>query len=127
MTADAFASALPDGDKLVAVSIAFFAFSTLLGWSYYGERCMERLVGAGGVIPYRMVFTCVVFIGAITELEMVWNFADVMNGLMAIPNLIGLLVLSGLIVRETNRYLSNDPKLTANAAQVEEFMAVSER
>ena len=127
MTADAFASALPDGDKLVAVSIAFFAFSTLLGWSYYGERCMERLVGAGGVIPYRMVFTCVVFIGAITELEMVWNFADVMNGLMAIPNLIGLLVLSGLIVRETNRYLSNDPKLTANAAQVEEFMAASER
>lgn len=122
MTADAFAEAMPYGDKLVAVAIAFFAFSTILGWSYYGERCVERLVGAGGVIPYRMVFTCVVFVGAVTELEVVWNFADVMNGLMAIPNLIGLLVLSGLIVRETRYYLDNDPTLTATAAQVDEFM-----
>ncbi len=127
MTADAFAGAMPDGDKLVAVSIAFFAFSTILGWSYYGERCMERLVGTRGVIPYRMVFTCVVFIGAVTELEVVWNFADVMNGLMAIPNLIGLLLLSGLIVRETRRYLDNDPRLTATAAQVEEFMETGRR
>ena len=127
MTADAFAAAIPEGDKLVAVSIAFFAFSTILGWSYYGERCMERLVGARGVIPYRLVFTCVVFVGAVTELKVVWNFADVMNGLMAIPNLIGLLVLSGLIARETKRYLDNDPKLTANAAQVEEFMVAGKR
>ncbi|OAH58052.1 sodium:alanine symporter [Dietzia cinnamea] len=127
MTADAFASAIPDGDKLVAVSIAFFAFSTILGWSYYGERCMERLVGARGVIPYRMVFTCVVFIGAVTELEVVWNFADVMNGLMAIPNLIGLLVLSGLIVRETRHYLDNDPRLDATASQVDEFMGARTR
>lgn len=122
MTADAFAEAMPYGDKLVSVAIAFFAFSTILGWSYYGERCVERLVGAGGVIPYRMIFTCVVFVGAVVELEVVWNFADVMNGLMAIPNLIGLLVLSGLIVRETKHYLDNDPTLTATAAQVEEFM-----
>ena len=127
MTADAFASAIPEGDKLVAVSIAFFAFSTILGWSYYGERCMERLVGARGVIPYRMVFTCVVFIGAVTELEVVWNFADVMNGLMAIPNLIGLLVLSGLIVRETRHYLDNDPRLDATSSQVEEFMGARAR
>ena len=127
LTADAFASAIPEGDKLVAVSIAFFAFSTILGWSYYGERCMERLVGARGVIPYRMVFTCVVFIGAVTELEVVWNFADVMNGLMAIPNLIGLLVLSGLIVRETRHYLDNDPRLDATASQVEEFMGARTR
>ncbi len=122
MTATAFGEAMPYGDKLVAVSIAFFAFSTILGWSYYGERCAERLVGSGGVIPYRMIFTCIVFLGAVTELKVVWNFADVMNGLMAIPNLIGLLVLSGLIVRETRRYLDNDPGLTATSAQVEEFM-----
>ena len=127
MTADAFAEAIPYGDKLVAVSIAFFAFSTILGWSYYGERCMERLVGVRGVIPYRMVFTCVVFIGAVTELEVVWNFADVMNGLMAIPNLIGLLALSGLIARETRHYLKNDPGLTATASQVEEFMGAGRR
>lgn len=122
MTADAFAQAMPYGDKLVAVSIAFFAFSTILGWSYYGERCMERLVGARGVIPYRAIFTCVVFVGAVTELEVVWNFADVMNGLMALPNLIGLLALSGLIARETRKYLDNDPKLTATSDQVAEFM-----
>ena len=122
MTADAFASAMPYGDKLVAVSIVFFAFSTILGWSYYGERCTERLVGRGGVIPYRMIFTCVVFVGAVTELEVVWNFADVMNGLMAIPNLIGLLVLSGLVVRETRHYLDNDPALVATRSQVEQFM-----
>ena len=127
MTADAFAEAMPYGDKLVAVSIAFFAFSTILGWSYYGERCVERLAGARGVIPYRMVFTCVVFVGAVTELETVWNFADVMNGLMAIPNLIGLLVLSGLIARETRHYLDNDPSLKATAAQVEEFMGARQR
>lgn len=127
MTADAFAQAIPEGDKLVAVSIAFFAFSTILGWSYFGERCVERLVGAGGVIPYRMIFTCVVFVGAVTELEVVWNFADVMNGLMAIPNLIGLLVLSGLIVRETRHYLDNDPRLTATASQVKEFMGAGQR
>ena len=122
MTAEAFAEAMPYGDKLVAVSIAFFAFSTILGWSYYGERCAERLVGRIGVMPYRMIFTCVVFVGAVTELEVVWNFADVMNGLMALPNLIGLLVLSGLIVRETRHYLDNDPKLEATTAQIDEFM-----
>jgi AGCS family alanine or glycine:cation symporter len=88
---------------------------------------MERLVGARGVIPYRMVFTCVVFVGAVTELEVVWNFADVMNGLMAIPNLIGLLVLSGLIVRETRHYLDNDPGLTATASQVKEFTGAGQR
>lgn len=127
MTADAFAAAMPYGDKLVAVSIAFFAFSTILGWSYYGERCAERLAGRHAVVPYRLIFTCVVFIGAVTELEVVWNFADVMNGLMAIPNLIGLLVLSGLIARETRHYLDNDPKLEATHAQVEEFMTARTR
>ncbi|HHX86043.1 MAG TPA: alanine:cation symporter family protein [Actinomycetales bacterium] len=127
MTAEAFQTAIPFGDKLVAVSIAFFAFSTILGWSYYGERCAERLVGRVGVLPYRMIFTCVVFVGAVTELEVVWNFSDVMNGLMAIPNLIGLLVLSGLVARETRHYLNNDPKLEATSAQVEEFMGAGRR
>ncbi|MFL0578137.1 alanine/glycine:cation symporter family protein [Dietzia sp. 179-F 9C3 NHS] len=127
MTAEAFQTAIPFGDKLVAVSIAFFAFSTILGWSYYGERCAERLVGRVGVLPYRMIFTCVVFVGAVTELEVVWNFSDVMNGLMAIPNLIGLLVLSGLVARETRHYLNNDPKLEATSAQVDQFMGAGRR
>ena len=125
MTATAFGEAIPGGfgDKIVAISVAFFAFSTILGWSYYGERCMERLFGRGGVMPYRVAFTLVVFVGAVTELKVVWNFSDMMNGLMALPNLIGLLALSGLVARETRRYLDNDPGLRADAAQVEAFMS----
>ncbi|WP_278312669.1 alanine/glycine:cation symporter family protein [Lolliginicoccus levis] len=124
MTADAFDAGLPGdwGHYVVALSIAFFAFSTILGWSYYGERCVERLVGRRGVVPYRAVFTAMVFVGAVSQLTLVWTFADVLNGLMAIPNLIGLLVLSGLVARETRHYLANDPQLRASARDVDAFM-----
>jgi AGCS family alanine or glycine:cation symporter len=113
MTAAGFDAGLPGdwGHYLVTIAVVFFAFSTVLGWAYYGERCMERLVGVRGVRPYRLVFTLVVFVGATTELDVVWNFSDVMNGLMAIPNLLGLLVCSGLIARETRAYLAHDPDL----------------
>ncbi|NEE01322.1 alanine/glycine:cation symporter family protein [Phytoactinopolyspora halotolerans] len=109
MTSLAFQDGLPGGwgDNVVALSVAFFAFSTLLGWSYYGERNVERLVGRVGVMPYRAVFVVVVFVGAVTELETVWTFSDVMNGLMALPNLIGLLILAGLVARETREYLNS--------------------
>ncbi|MEE2059723.1 alanine/glycine:cation symporter family protein [Rhodococcus artemisiae] len=113
MTSTAFADGLGGewGHWIVAISVVFFAFSTILGWSYYGERCVERLVGRGGVVPYRAIFVVVVFIGATTELQVVWNFSDVMNGLMALPNLIGLILLSGMIARETKAYLDRDPYL----------------
>lgn len=109
MTAAAFEAGLPGGwgAEIVAISVVFFAFSTILGWSYYGDRCIERLIGYRGVIPYRVVFVLVVFVGAITEIQIVWNFADVMNGLMALPNLIGLILLSGMIARETREYLQS--------------------
>lgn len=114
MTASAFDEGLPGGwgDQIVAVSLIFFAFSTILGWCYYGERNIERLVGRRGVMPYRLVFVAVVFVGAVTELEVVWNFSDIMNGLMAIPNLIGLLILSGLVARETRAYLDSEAGLS---------------
>lgn len=129
MTSDAFASALPGelGSWIVAISIVFFAFSTILGWAYYGERCSERLFGIRGVVVYRVLFTLVVFVGATTPLTLVWTFADIMNGLMALPNLIGLLVLSGLIARETKHYLDHDPKLRATSAEVDAFMEGHER
>ncbi|NGP05041.1 sodium:alanine symporter family protein [Rhodococcus sp. 14C212] len=113
MTSLAFSDGLGGdwGSWIVTISVVFFAFSTILGWSYYGDRCVERLVGRGGVLPYRAIFVLVVYVGATTELEVVWNFSDVMNGLMALPNLIGLLVLSGLIARETKEYLARDPYL----------------
>ncbi|WP_077346848.1 alanine/glycine:cation symporter family protein [Tessaracoccus flavescens] len=125
LTSMAFSHGLPGqwGGYIIAIGVILFAFSTILGWSYYGDRCVERLFGAGATLWYRIVFTIVVYIGATIPLGIVWSFADIMNGLMALPNLIGLLVLSGLIARETAHYLKNDPKLRANKARVDEFMA----
>jgi AGCS family alanine or glycine:cation symporter len=94
------------GSVIVAVSIALFAYSTLIGWNYYGEKAVEYLMGAKAILPYRLIFICVVFVGATTKLEFVWNFSDLMNGMMAIPNLIGLLLLSKVIKAETTRYFS---------------------
>ncbi|MGY4721538.1 alanine/glycine:cation symporter family protein [Naumannella huperziae] len=125
MTGEAFSRGLPGewGHWIVTLGLVMFAFSTILGWAYYGERCVERLVGRRGVLPYRVLFSLVVFVGCTVPLAVVWNFSDVMNGLMAIPNLIGLLILSGLVARETAHYLRNDPRLRADRAEVDAFMA----
>lgn len=124
LTSQAFSQGLPGdwGGYIVSTGVVLFAFSTILGWSYYGDRCVERLFGVRAVLPYRIVFTVVVYIGATIPLDVVWNAADVLNGLMALPNLIGLLILSGLIARETRHYLRHDPKLRASKEQVESFM-----
>jgi alanine or glycine:cation symporter, AGCS family len=108
LTRLAFEKGLPGqwGGIVVTLSVAFFAFSTLLGWSYYGERNMDRLFGRAAVVPYRLAFVLVIFAGAVQELELVWTLADIMNGLMALPNLAGLLLLSGLVVRETREFFS---------------------
>ena len=109
LTRMAFEAGLPGrwGGILVTLSVAAFAFSTLLGWAYYGERNMDRLFGRAAVTPYRLAFVAAVFVGAVQDLEVVWTFADIMNGLMALPNLVGLLVLSGLITRETRQFFSS--------------------
>ncbi|MDO5513053.1 sodium:alanine symporter family protein [Corynebacterium sp.] len=124
MTANAFSTALPGdwGGTIVSLSIIFFAFSTIIGWSYYGERSLESLVGRVGTIPYRMLFTFTVLIGATVELDLVWSFSDLANGLMALPNLVGLLILSGLVARETKAYLTFDPKLRATPEEVAAFL-----
>ena len=123
MTAEAFTLGLPGdwGHYIVSVSLIFFAFSTIIGWSYYGERSLVSLVGLHGSLPYRIIFTIVVFIGSVSQLDVVWTLADIANGLMALPNLIGLLILSGLIARETKQYLDWDPKMKKPATTVEEF------
>ena len=125
MTGEAFTHGLPGewGHWVVTLALVMFAFSTVLGWSYYGERCIEKLLGRRAVLPFRVVFSLVVFVGCTTELSVVWSFSDVMNGLMALPNLIGLLVLSGLVARETRAYLKHDPKLEASQDEIERFMA----
>ena len=124
MTANAFREGLGAewGGTIVSLSVVFFAFSTILGWSYYGERSVERAFGLWASTPYRMIFTCVVFVGATSELTLAWTFSDLANGLMAIPNLIGLLVLSGLVARETKAYLDFDPTLRATPQDVEKFL-----
>lgn len=108
LTRSAFDIGLPgnSGGFIVSFGIIFFAYSTILGWAYYGEKCMEYLLGVRALLPYRLVYSACVAVGATIKLDLVWNFADVMNGLMAIPNLIGLLGLSGVIVAETNRFLA---------------------
>lgn len=90
----------------ITIAVVVYAFTTIVGWSYYGERCAESLLGRRAIFHYRLVFTLVVLVGALTTLEMVWTFSDIANGLMALPNLIGLLVLSGVVVRETRAYFS---------------------
>jgi len=108
LTTTAFNEGLPgQGGIIVAVGIILFAYSTILGWCYYGEKCMEYLFSEKAVIYYRVAFVVFVFVGAVAKLDFVWTFSDVMNGLMAVPNLIGLLALSGVVVAETKRFLDN--------------------
>jgi alanine or glycine:cation symporter, AGCS family len=108
LTQMAFREGMPGewGGWIVAISLAMFAFSTILGWSYYGEKSVEYLIGFKAVVPYRILFVAATFMGAIYSLDFVWTVSDAMNGLMALPNLIGLLLLSGVVASETRKYLS---------------------
>jgi AGCS family alanine or glycine:cation symporter len=108
MTTLAFERGLPGrtGAIVVALGLMLFAYTTLLGWSYYGEKALSFLAGPRAVAPYRLLFCALVAVGAVVELDLVWTFADVMNGLMAAPNLIGLWILSGVVVAETRSYLA---------------------
>lgn len=105
LTKEAFAKIPYVGTPLLTFGLATFAFSTILGWCYYGERAVEYLKGYRWVIAYRIAYITAVFIGSVMSLHLVWNLADCMNALMAIPNLISLLALSGVLVHETRKYL----------------------
>lgn len=96
------------GTPLLTFGLMTFAFSTILGWCYYGERAVGYLKGKRWVMAYRMVYIAAVWIGSVANLTMVWRLADCMNALMALPNLVSLLLLSGVIARETQHYLWND-------------------
>lgn len=95
------------GQPILIVGIITFAYSTILGWSYYGERCLEYLMGKRGVIPYRLAWIIVLVIAPVIQLELVWSIADTLNALMAIPNLIAVLLLSNVIVKDTRYYLAH--------------------
>lgn len=107
LTSASMAETLGDTGKIiVAISTALFAYSTLIGWNYYGEKAIEYLFGSKSIAIYRVFFTAAVIVGATMSLELVWNFSDLMNGMMAIPNLIGLLLLSKVVKAETDRFFS---------------------
>jgi AGCS family alanine or glycine:cation symporter len=106
LTIQAFSSGLPGnwGNIIVSLSAITFGFSSILAWEYYGEKCFEYLFKEKWVYLYRYLWVVIVFMGALFELEAVWNFSDAMNALMAVPNLIGLLLLSGILSRETRSF-----------------------
>ncbi len=107
MTTHAFAVGLNAdtlGPMLVSVGLIFFAFTTILGWNYYGERCVVFLLGTKAVLPYKVIFIALVASGAFLKLDMIWIMADIVNGLMAIPNLIGLIMLRHVVIEETKLF-----------------------
>jgi AGCS family alanine or glycine:cation symporter len=104
LTVSAFQKGITGGNYIVTIGLVLFAYSTILGWCYYGEKSIEYLFGEKAVKPYRYAFIVFVGIGAVAKLNIVWALSDTFNGLMAIPNLIGLLMLSPVIIKETRDY-----------------------
>lgn len=106
LTLAAFNSVFSWGGYVVTIGLLLFAFTTLLGWAYYGEKCVEYLFGVKSVPYYRALFTLIIIPGAVLELDVVWKISDICNGLMAFPNLIGLCALSGVVINETRLFLN---------------------
>lgn len=126
ITTDAFCEGLPFPEKfsafLLMICLAFFAFTTILGWNYYSERCLSYLTGSNKIatIVFRWLYVAAVFIGPYLTVEAVWNIADIFNGLMALPNVIALIALSGVAARETKEFFSRYNKKDGTIAEKEE-------
>ena len=107
LTKNAFNAGIPYfGGVIVAIGLILFAISTAISWSYYGDRCAEYLFGSRAIMPYRCVYVVALFVGAIVQLEFVWNFSDITLGLMALPNLFAIIALSGVVISLTKDYFS---------------------
>lgn len=117
MTTYAFSVGLDSesiGPMMVSVGLMFFAFTTILGWNYYGERCVVYLMGTKAILPYKIIFVALVASGAFLKLDMIWVIADIVNGLMAIPNLIGLIALRSVVIEETKRFFDIESGLQSS-------------
>jgi AGCS family alanine or glycine:cation symporter len=110
LTAAALSTSLPFASAIVALCSFLFGFSTLIGWSYYGEKCVEFLVGSRMIVPYRVVFTLLIMVGALVSVELVWAVGTLLNGFMAFPNLVGILFLIGTVRRLTRDYFEGSPR-----------------
>jgi AGCS family alanine or glycine:cation symporter len=108
LTTLAFNTAIPGGGIIVTIGLVLFAYSTILGWAYYGERCLEYLAGTKPILAYRLIWVVFIVIGAVGGLEFIWSLADTLNGLMAIPNLIGVLFLSGTVFKLTKEFFTKE-------------------
>jgi len=109
LTSLAFESGLPGfGNYIVAISLAIFAFTTILGWSFYGERCIEFLFGPKAIVPYRVVWIAAIPVGATVNLGFIWLVADTLNAMMALPNLIALLLLSPVVFKLSRAYFDKE-------------------
>jgi|TARA_B110000902_G_scaffold22261_2_gene24883 AGCS family alanine or glycine:cation symporter len=116
MTSAAFSSELPFGDIILTLCIILFAFTTMLGWSYYGERCAEFLLGPKVIVPFRVLWVVGIFLGTQMSLELVWKMSDVLNGMMAIPNLIALVFLAPVVFRLSSEYFIEEQQAESQAA-----------
>ncbi len=105
LTSMAFSSAMPGGEYVVAIGLCLFAFTTIIGWSFYGERCIVFLFGTRGILPFRVAWVLAIPIGTLVELDTVWLVADTLNALMAIPNLVALILLAPLVFAWTREFL----------------------
>ncbi|MCA9449385.1 MAG: alanine:cation symporter family protein, partial [Candidatus Omnitrophica bacterium] len=101
----AFQALLPGGGLLVTISLTLFAFSTILAWGYYGEKCFEYLLGENWVVPYRVLFVFLIIPGSVLQVDTVWAIADISNAFMVLPNLIALLALYPAVREETDHFL----------------------
>ncbi len=123
LTKAAFAQIPVIGPIVLTVGLLTFVFSTILGWSYYGERAIEYLFGKKAIMPYRIAWVVAVYVGSVTSLALVWDLADAMNALMAIPNLVTLLTLNGVLVADTQKYLWDDGGLEAESEELAKELA----
>ena len=107
LTSMAFASGFPGGQYIVTLGLCLFAFTTMIGWSFYGERCVVYLVGSRGIVPFRIAWVLAIPVGTVVELDLVWLIADTLNAFMAVPNLIALILLGPLVFRMTREYFAD--------------------
>ena len=117
LTTAAFNSGFNGAGYIVTLGILLFAFTTIVGWCFYGEKCIEFLLGTKTILPYRIVYIVLVFVGTVTSLDLVWGIADTFNGLMAIPNLIAILALSGVLVALVKDFFKDPDRKRASTSE----------
>lgn len=122
LTTAAFEAGLGNGGYIVTLGLLLFAFTTILGWCYYGEKCMEFLLGSKLILPYRVVFIATIFLGTVGGLESIWAISDTLNGLMAIPNLIGLIALSGVVAKLVKDFFKDPDRIRQSEMEYESLV-----